>query len=230
MGVPGAGHGAGDPSLLTRRQLRGTHELCQFASVAAARALSAAGVDVQDCVVVFGSAFGEIATADGLCHSHRLAEPSSPLRFRNSVHNTWVGLLGVATGSMRPSTSIAAGQETTQMALLEAQTLLYSGYDTVLVVVGDEFIPDRFECDLTYESMVAALVLTRSSTKRRSLVMSPLKYVGGQASDSVRKTESPCAPMIHLVSCIEAHKLGEVELGEGSQATWSVELREGQTP
>lgn len=87
---------------------------------------------------VFASAHGELALVDYLCDT--LAHDPlalSPTRFHHSVHNAAAGYWTIATGSRGPSTSIAAGDASFALGLLEAMTQVVVEARPVLLVVFD---------------------------------------------------------------------------------------------
>lgn len=101
--------------------------------------LCAGGFDASSSPLVFGSAYGEMATTIQLLDLQATTGQSSPLRFQHSVHNTAAGILSIATQNSGFSTSVAAGMDTTAMALLEAMVVLkHLGCAEVALLVADE--------------------------------------------------------------------------------------------
>lgn len=91
-----------------------------------------------EVATVFASRHGNINESIDLLD--RLAEdkPLSPTRFSHTVHNAQAGLFGIASGNRRPSSSIAAQQDSFACGYLEALTLLErEPTRPVLLVVGD---------------------------------------------------------------------------------------------
>lgn len=94
-----------------------------------------AGMPSYDIQTVFTSSGGDGANCVSICQqlatSDRLI---SPTKFHNSVHNTVAGYWGIATGCMRPSQVIGAGDGSFAAGLFEAaaQTLV-SGKPCLLV-------------------------------------------------------------------------------------------------
>ena len=102
------------PPALRRR----TTLLTRMVAEAAAQAADQAGVALGAEPLVFGSAYGEIETAVEMIRSFDgpVGLPS-PTRFHNSVHNTAVGYLSIATQNRGFVTALAAGRETAGAAL-----------------------------------------------------------------------------------------------------------------
>jgi hypothetical protein len=73
------------------------------------------------------------------------AEPFSPMAFSLSVHNAAAGLFSIGREDRSASSSVAAGEDTLPMALLEACGVLAEGAPRVLVVTHDEPVPAPFE-------------------------------------------------------------------------------------
>jgi hypothetical protein len=92
---------------------------------------------------VFASPHGEIHRTVELLGSLADGEPLSPNGFSLSVHNTASGLYAIASGNRAPSTAVAAGRDTLAMALVDAAGWLARGEERVLLVFGDEPLPDR---------------------------------------------------------------------------------------
>ncbi|MEO8936770.1 MAG: beta-ketoacyl synthase chain length factor [Burkholderiaceae bacterium] len=94
--------------------------------------------DPASLASVFASAHGELAIVDYLCDT--LAHDPlalSPTRFHHSVHNAAAGYWTIATTSRGPSTSIAAGDASFALGLLEAVTQVVAETRPVLLVVFD---------------------------------------------------------------------------------------------
>lgn len=100
---------------------------------------------------VFCSRHGEIHRTKALLEELAREEPISPMGFSLSVHNTASGLYSIASGNTAPSTAIAAGAETLEMALVEVMGLIHRNpADPVLLVIADEPLPEfyrRFDDD-----------------------------------------------------------------------------------
>jgi hypothetical protein len=129
---------------------------------------------------VFCSQHGELQCTVELLKdlaSHTLL---SPTHFSQSVHNTAAGLFSVMHKLHHNITSLAAGDNTFKMGLIDACTWLQlHPTDTVLLAMFDEYIPEIYQQN-NFEYAVAFL-LTNGPDKftldsRRSL---PSSSIGG---------------------------------------------------
>ena len=127
----------------------------------ATQASEQAGVPLSRLRIVVGSAFGELATLVEMLDERERDGLLSPLRFQNSVHNSAAGHLSIAHRNKTPAMSLAAGNDTVAMVLLEAMTLLALGGDEVLAIVGDEPLPPSIGRGSAPPRSSAALVLAR---------------------------------------------------------------------
>ncbi len=95
--------------------------------------------------IVFASRHGELARSAQLIEDIVQGEEASPMAFSQSVHNTAAGLTTIASKQAIPVTSIAAGDNTFQMALLDAYIYLEEHPDhKVLFVDFDEPLPSSY--------------------------------------------------------------------------------------
>jgi len=162
--------GAPDPSvakppcaLVDSRLLRATSVATRVCIEAASQALTEAALDPATTPTVFGSWHGEIQIAIEQIEVIRNGDGLvSPARFRNSVHNTASGVLGIATKNRGFTTAIAAGAQTFAMSLLEALALLGAGAHAVVVTVGEEPLPPRLSACGELAAMGISFALTAS--------------------------------------------------------------------
>ncbi|MGY6215306.1 beta-ketoacyl synthase chain length factor [Methylolobus aquaticus] len=104
-------------------------------------AMEAAGPDRSrwDIPSVFTSSGGEVDVCDLIFT--QLAEPErtvSPTQFHNSVHNAASGYWSIASGSHRPTTSLACYDDSFAAGLIEAAALLAESPGEVLLVAFDQ--------------------------------------------------------------------------------------------
>ncbi|RTZ17705.1 3-oxoacyl-ACP synthase [Vibrio aquaticus] len=96
--------------------------------------------------LVFASRHGELHRSAALLEDILKGEEASPMAFSQSVHNTAAGLATIATKKAIPLTSIAAGDNTFQSAILDAWLYLDSHPDhKVLVIDFDEPLPECYQ-------------------------------------------------------------------------------------
>lgn len=98
----------------------------------------------NSCRTIFASRHGELHRTLGLLDNLVAQEPLSPTAFSQSVHNTASGIYSILTDNRAPSTSIAAGEESLPQALIEAYALLHEDPAPVLLVFGDQPVPDIY--------------------------------------------------------------------------------------
>lgn len=101
------------------------------------------GEDRAALRTVFASRHGAIHVAVKILASIARGEVVSPLQFSHSVHNAQAGLLSIATGNRNASSSVAAGDDTFAHGFLEALLHLERGGAPVLLVAGDEPLPEN---------------------------------------------------------------------------------------
>ncbi|WP_299795067.1 beta-ketoacyl synthase chain length factor [uncultured Shewanella sp.] len=98
----------------------------------------------QQCRTIFSSRHGELSRTLGLLDNIVEREPLSPTAFSQSVHNTASGIYTILKGNRAASTSIAAGEETLYQALIEAYAQLKQDPTPLLLVFGDEPVPEVY--------------------------------------------------------------------------------------
>ncbi len=216
-----------DISAYPSRLMRATSLLTRMSANVAAQAIASSGVDPSTIHSVFGSAFGEIAIAIDQLEMMTSGDGRvSPLTFSNSVHNTAAGVFSVANENRSMSTSLAAGQLTVGYALLEAQALLDEGVPHVLVVVGDEALPEPLHALAQWPAFAAAFVLGRDAPAGSGRSIGPVR--DGEASASSSTPEAlaghPCRGAYALLSALHQPDASSVGLGseDGRGLTLSV--------
>jgi len=149
----------------------------------AAQAVEQAGVSPQSIPIVVGSAYGELGTTIEMLDEMEADGALSPMRFLNSVHNSAAGYLSIAHGNRKSATSLAAGNETVAMVLLEALGLLHDRGGEVLAIVADESLPQPLVPTIGTGAVSAALVLAAPGAPTAH---PPLAFIG-----DVRQTADP---------------------------------------
>lgn len=211
--------------LLPAMQRRRASMLTRAALDAIAQAAVGAGgtaLDLGQAAVVFGSAYGETAAlAELLGQLHAPGSELSPTRFAASVHNACIGQLSIAVGQRGFATSVAAGEATLAMALLEAQVLLESGERDVVVAVADAEPPD-FLSPLRFAPLAVALWLV-GEPERAVAELGPVAQARLQARGADIPPELQLNPARHGLALVDAALGGErvaVPLAPG----WSVDV------
>jgi hypothetical protein len=215
---------------------RRTSLLAQIVADVATRATEQAGLSLATIPVVVGSAFGEMVTTVEMLAEREADGTISPTRFHNSVHNNSAAHLSIGHKNTAFSTSIAAGNETAAMVLLEALTWLGDRGGAVLAVVADEPLPAALGPTTT--AVGAALVLAASpsdggagETRPALAWLSDLRQAHDPAAPSEPRpleVPSPAAAILPLVAAIESvREPGRVAVSAGSTARWSIAVAPG---
>jgi hypothetical protein len=213
---------------------RRTSLLTQIVADVATRATEQAGVSLERIPVVVGSAFGEMITTVEMLAEREADGTISPTRFHNSVHNNSAAHLSIGHKNTTFSTSIAAGNDTVAMVLLEALTWLRDRGGEVLAVVADEPMPPPL--GPSTNAVGAALVLAASPDgaaggPRPLALLSDLRQARDPAAPSEPRpleVASPSAAVLPLVAAIEsARQPGRIEVSTGPMARWSIAFAPG---
>lgn len=142
---------------LSRRRLSSLARI----ALALAQALS---VESKPKRMVFASRHGEIINTTAMLRDLAQDIALSPAAFSHSVHNATPGLWSIFQQQRGECSAISAGLDTLPMALLEAQTLLFTEQNSaVLLLLADEIPPACFESGLTEISAQYALGLLLES-------------------------------------------------------------------
>lgn len=94
---------------------------------------------------IFVSRHGELERTYKILTTLNQNTDISPTDFALSVHNTAAGLFTIIAKNPIPLTSIAAGQDSFQQALIEAQSLFNQGFKRILLIDFDGAIPDIYQ-------------------------------------------------------------------------------------
>jgi hypothetical protein len=215
-GVPDPAVTAARAELFPGPLRRRATALSGMVASAAAEAARQAGADLALLPFLFASAYGEIATSVEMMASFTEGEGlPSPTRFHNSVHNTPVAYVSIATGNRGFSTAVAAGDETVGAALGEALALLHEDVPALVVAFADEPTPPPFDrCRPPYPAAAAALVLAAEPGPRPLARLALALGRGGAAADPPAPfAHHPCAGALALVHAVASGRSGPVALG-----------------
>ncbi|MBL4687070.1 MAG: beta-ketoacyl synthase chain length factor [Nannocystaceae bacterium] len=207
------------------RLMRGTSLLTRMCAHVAHTALAGSGADPSTIPAVFASGHGELNIAiEQLAMMVTGDGKISPARFKNSVHNTSAGIFSIAHENKGMSTSLAAGPLTVAYALLEAFGILEDGATEVLVVVGDEAVPQPLSQFEQWDSFAAAWVFGRRLDAGSPRVqLSELEArPGTPAPVPDGLADHPCRPAYALLQAIASETSGRVHLGREEDEAWSV--------
>ena len=126
------------PAILPPAERRRAPDTVAASLEVAARACEMARRDPKLMSSVFASTHGDLAISDNLCDT--LAKTPtlvSPTKFHNSVHNAAAGYWTIATGCLKPYTSLSGYTFTFGEGLLEAASQALSEGGPVLYVAFD---------------------------------------------------------------------------------------------
>lgn len=118
-----------------------------------------------DYSVVFASQFGEWNQTIQLIKQFFADKEMSPAGFSNSVHNAAPGMFSLLTKNTNSYTSIAAGENTLEMAILQA--LLDKG--DVLIIFAAEHCPEMYKPIFKGDTHACGLAIMIKKTGKRSV-------------------------------------------------------------
>ncbi|RBQ33463.1 beta-ketoacyl synthase [Rahnella aquatilis] len=124
---------------------------------------------------IFTSRHGELEKTGRILHNLANEEPVSPTEFSMSVHNTAAGWLTITGKNPLPVTSLAAGHDSFQQGILEAQSMLSAGASRVMLVDFDGQIPAIYNESVNSEFLpyAVAIILTAGNTLQCERVSMP---------------------------------------------------------
>jgi len=171
--------GLPDKSLLPAAMRRRTSLTTRLAVTAATHACRHAGLEPKTLPSVFASVGGEIQVTDSLCRN--LADSDgmiSPTQFHNSVHNTTGGYWTILHQCRRPSTAIAALDDTFAMGLLETWNQVQFGGDPILLVCYDEEWP-QYLAPPTGKAALACAFIVADGKQAGPKITRPVRQESG---------------------------------------------------
>lgn len=214
------------------RLMRATSMLTRMSASVAAQTLAAAEVSGNEIPAVFASALGEVTIAlDQLEMMVTGDGKISPARFKNSVHNTSAGVFSIAFGNRAMSTSLAAGPMSVPYGILEAQQILEEGASHVLVVVGDERLPEPLNARENWPSFAAGWVLGRRPPPkgRPQLSITDVLTTTAAATPVCEVLrEHPCQGAYRLLEAVHRSRDGAVVLGSDTHEALGVMVQHGE--
>ena len=117
------------------RRLSNLSKACLFCVT---QLIAECGPSVLQLPVVYASRYGELDRTHALFKEWEEYGEMSPAGFSLSVHNATASLLGMASHNQNNSTTLAAGEESLAMGVLEAAMLCKNG-GSCLLVYGDTY-------------------------------------------------------------------------------------------
>ena len=186
-------------------------------------AQSRADADLAKVMTVYASANGELRTLSALLEMLHRDGIYSPIRFQNSVHNTAAGHLSILTANRAFTTSLAAGEESVAMGLLEAMALLEDRGGELIAVFADESPAGEFGLP-AYPSLAAAIHLSAeqgASRIRLGNLRSTQEPIARPTAPGLH--ENPCAASLPLIEHLQRGLAGAVPVSFGT-APWLLDL------
>lgn len=127
-------------------------------------------------MAIFTSRHGELERTHKILQHLNQQQPLSPTDFAMSVHNTAAGWLTIIAKNTLPTTSLAAGEDSFQQGILEAQGILASGAaERVLLVDFDGALPEDYQPFVTLTARPYALALLLAAGSHYNACRSPGK-------------------------------------------------------
>jgi hypothetical protein len=136
---------------------------------------------------IFCSRHGEFQRTLNILTALAAGEDLSPAEFSLSVHNALAGLLAIAWRNTAGHTTIAAGADTFESALIEAASCLMETPDVpVLLVYFDDRLPEPYgEIGDSGETCVAlAILLTAPHHDGNDIILEPPPHEKMAAAES----------------------------------------------
>lgn len=160
-----AGDGPEQPKcgIVGSRQRRGTSRIARMLCEVADQTAKDSGADASNVPTLFASAWGEIDIMVGLLEQIYASDgPLSPMRFKHSVHNAASGLVSIAAKNRSFSSALAAGRQTVDEALHEAFGLLATEAEDVLLIFGEDRLPEPLHRFSPHEGLAVGFHLSRN--------------------------------------------------------------------
>ena len=181
-------------------------QLSKMALAVSAQVLENSSIDYA----IFCSQHGELECALSLLQDLSCKELLSPTRFVRSVHNTASGIFSITNKMQQNMTSIAAGENSFLMGMVDALAWLKLHPETqVLLTAFDDHIPSVYQplgihSDHQYAS---AFILTRKNTHLPTLY-------ANMADDSDQQLTAEEPDALSFYHWLSAH--GEQRLTQGA--------------
>jgi hypothetical protein len=207
------------PAILPATERRRCNAASRLALAAAEDALAASGWPLAELATVFASADGDGAVTHALCESFAATEPDvSPTQFHNSVHNAPAGYWGIATKSTRPSTSLAADQDSFAVGLFEAALQATLDGGPVLLVAFDLPLPHPLALMRPRSHGFAAALLLAGEPRGRPLASLALRLEPAAGPSALPAAlgalaDNPAARALPLLAALAGDGAEDIRLG-----------------
>ncbi len=142
------------------RLLRGASRLTRMLGHVAAVATDEGKGDPRTISTIYTSSYGEIETMVTLLDAIFAGDGQlSPMRFKNSVHNSASGLGSIGTGNQGFSTALAAGRRSFEAAMIEAFAWLGENGGDLVIAIADDRLPAPLAVQCAREGLAVGLCL-----------------------------------------------------------------------
>jgi hypothetical protein len=138
----------------------------------------------QEIPVAFASRWGEIAQQYKIARNLIESGEVAPAAFSLSVFNTPAALLSIAEKNHQRGSALYGGASSFALALLEAAALLRSGEPRVLLLVGDELVPEAWQALLPARVPPHAVGLLLGAAAAPASVTLEIETTGGLTAAS----------------------------------------------
>lgn len=212
---------------LPAREQRRATMLGRMAGEVLLQACAEARVAPAAVGMVLGTVGGEFAvTFEALEMTTADPPTSSPLRFRNTVHNAALGALGIAHGNVGYASALSADAErVVAMSLIEGIAWLSDHGGHVAVLIAEDAWPDRDHLPLATAIVlseapaVGAAVRGRLTELGRGRVSVPASDAGAWAS-------CPIAGVLPVIEALDAGVAASVVLStpRADGTAWTARL------
>ncbi|AKF11192.1 beta-ketoacyl synthase chain length factor [Sandaracinus amylolyticus] len=218
------------------RLARGTSRLTRMLGEAAAAACEAGGADPRTVATIYTSGYGEIETMIVQLQTIFAGDGQlSPMRFKNSVHNSASGLGSIGQGNQGFSTAIAAGDRSVEAALIETWTLLDERGGDAVISAADDALPAPLDAQCAREGLAIGLCLASEQPARGALAILdglrmddealPLPDAFRGRALSRELATNPVATVLPLIDAVLERREGRVPLAFGVARPWSMHVR-----
>lgn len=219
--------GKPSPAILPPNERRRAPEAVRLALAVAEQACAMAGREPKDLPNVFASSFGDLQINDYLCAT--LADNPldiSPTRFHNSVHNAPAGYWAIASGCMRSSTAISAGEHTFGAGLLEA-VLQARDFDAPVLFVASDIAATGPLADVVpcREAFGVAFVLAPGASTTTPIARAGVALASVASLPQARSRDNPAADALPLLRVLARQQPETITVAAGPRLCVDVEIR-----
>lgn len=217
------------------RLMRGASRLTRMLVEAAAGACAAGRADPKTVSTIYTSAYGEIETMVVLLETIFAGDGQlSPMRFKNSVHNSASGLGSIGQGNQGFSTALAAGDRSFEAAVIETWALLEERGGDAVISVADDRLPEPLAAQCAREGLAIGLCLSMERREGAIAVLDELRQerdeaplreaFAGRALPRELAT-NPAAFALPLIEAARGDQEARVPLAQGVARPWSLRVR-----